>query len=133
MQSIVCSPADMTGVAQPPESPWCGERKGTSAGYRLHLRLKETPCDACRAAHRERLRVWRANRPSRAVEPDWASVERAVTGVEIPKLTAHERRLAIERLLARGKSNSETARTLRISRRTVERHRKAIQAGQVAA
>ena len=32
---------------------------GTPAAYRRHLRAGETPCDACRVAHAERLRQYR--------------------------------------------------------------------------
>lgn len=45
---------------------------GTDAGYAQHVYYKETPCDACRAAHAAYRREHRAARPDvRAVEREY--------------------------------------------------------------
>lgn len=41
---------------------------GTDAAYIRHQRLKETPCEPCRTAHREYQRVWRARRRAKPAE-----------------------------------------------------------------
>jgi hypothetical protein len=48
---------------------------GTEAAYKRHLRHKEEPCDACRAAHRELQKAKRAKAsPLSVVGRDYGSV-----------------------------------------------------------
>lgn len=41
------------------KSPGCAEKIGTLSGYYLHGRLRETPCDRCRAARNAAKRTWK--------------------------------------------------------------------------
>jgi WhiB family redox-sensing transcriptional regulator len=42
---------EVVPVTPPPAVSTCGEKKGTPAGYRRHIRKSETACAPCRAAH----------------------------------------------------------------------------------
>lgn len=53
----------------------CGDKRGTNAGYQRHLAHRESACDFCRAAHRERERERSGHQPHKPAEHKTCSVE----------------------------------------------------------
>lgn len=110
-----------TGLRPDRTDPRCG----SLAGYEAHRRRGDHRCQACRAAASAyKLAARRERRPRRG-DVDEVAVHRAVTGDPPAHMTVAERRLAVQKLCAAGLVGREVAERLRVTRRTVERHKRA--------
>jgi hypothetical protein len=71
-----------------PEDPLCGDKRGTYAGWNVHKRNGEEPCEDCRHAQAEyvaewRLRTGRVKSRRVAVAPAELALRREAIGVGI--------------------------------------------------